>query len=86
MRINARLDETTENQLTYIRAATGASVTDIIKRSLNLYYRQIKAETGEGVRKLLKSDFVGCAEGPEDLSGDYKRYLQESLSAKHDHR
>jgi hypothetical protein len=78
MRINARLDEKTEQQLTYIRATTKQSLTDIIKHSLSLYYQQLRSETGEGTRKLLQSDFIGCAEGPEDLSSHYKHYLRHA--------
>lgn len=32
---------------------------------------------------LLSSDFVGCAEGPEDLAERYKQYLTEGLEGKH---
>ena len=37
----------------------------------------------EKLDALLSSDFVGCAEGPEDLAGRYKQYLTRDLENKH---
>ncbi len=83
MRINARLDDETEKELKYIRDATGESVTDVIKHSLTLYSERLKSSQGKKMGELLDSDFVGCAEGPRDLSSDYKSYLHKALADKH---
>ncbi len=83
MRINARLDEKTEKELTYIRELTGESVTDAIKYSLSLYSDRLKSSQGKKMRELLDSDFIGCSEGPRDLSGNYKNYLHQALTDKH---
>ena len=86
MRINARLDEQAEKQLAFIRSTTRQSVTEVIKRSLDLYYQELKGQEGVGTRKLMQSDFIGCAEGPEDLSVDYKRYLSQGWDEKYGDR
>ena len=45
----------------------------------DLAERQRKRWPGDGTRRLLESDFVGCAEGPEDLATNYKHYLHQGL-------
>ena len=85
MRINARLDKSTQEQLDYLRTTTRQSVTEIVRQGLSLYYQQIKSQSEGGTRRLLESDFIGCCEGPEDLSSDYKRYLQQGTAEKHGH-
>ncbi len=37
----------------------------------------------EKISAFLSSGFVGCAEGPADLSERYKEYLTEGLERKH---
>ena len=86
MRINARLDETTQQQLDYIRNATKESVTEIVKNALHLYYQQLRRQSGDRTRQLLESDFIGCADGPEDLATHYKRYLGQGWGEKHGDR
>ena len=86
MRLDTPLDEATEQQLVYLQTTTQQNVDEIIKQSLNLYYQHVKKKGMDNVQQLLDSDFVGCAEGPEDLSTHYKHYFSQELSNKHDHR
>ena len=85
MRINARLDERSEENLEFIKQVTGESVTRIIKDLLEERARQLrqKNKPGSKFKALLESDFVGCAEGPEDLSTNYKEYIYQGLKEKH---
>ena len=85
MRINARLDEQSEQNLEYIKQATGESVTQIIKDLLDKRAKELKqnSKAGSKFKALLESDFVGCAEGSEDLSVNYKDYLYQGLKEKH---
>jgi hypothetical protein len=85
MRINARLDEQSEQNLKYIKEATGESITQIIKDLLDKRAKELKrnVKAGSKFKALLESDFVGCAEGPEDLSVNYKDYLYQGLKEKH---
>ena len=83
MRINARLDESSEEKIEKIKRVTKKSTTDIIKESVDLYYKKLSLDVKENNRKLLKS-LSGIADGPKDLSENYKKYLTKGLSEKYD--
>jgi nucleoid-associated protein YejK len=85
MIINARLDEQSEKDLQFIQEQTGETVTQIIKELLADRANKIrqKQQPRSKMKALLESDFVGCAEGPEDLSVNYKDYLYQGLKEKH---
>lgn len=66
MRISARLDESRSRKLEALITGTGAGTSEVVKRAIDVYYEQYRAERpGEAIRR---SDFVGCAEGDPDLS------------------
>ena len=83
MRINARLDDASAKKPAYLRHKTRDKTTDIIKRSIDLYYESVAAEERAANQALLDSGFVGCGEDTPDLSSRYKTLLTESLEAKH---
>ena len=83
MRINARLDDDRAEKLRQLRASTRLGTSEIVKRAIDLLHRQQELRSRAKIDDLLSSDFVGCAEGPEDLASNYKRYLRESLEDKH---
>jgi len=85
MRINARLDEKSEQDLLFIKEQTGETVTQIIKELVAERADVLRKQRGSGnkMQVLLQSDFVGCAEGPEDLSEKYKDYLHKGWKEKH---
>lgn len=85
MRINARLDEQSEQDLLFIKEQTGETVTQIIKELLADKAEALRQEKRPGakMKALLESDFVGCAEGPEDLSENYKEYIYRGWKEKH---
>lgn len=78
-RINARIDRALAGKIRTLRARTGRSTTEIVKDSIEAYYTTVVG--AEDPRDLL-SDFIGCAEGPPNLSRDYKKILTDSLSRK----
>ena len=83
MRINARLDDDYAKKLEYLKKQNQLSTTEIVKQAIDLLYLKSKARPHEKIKALLESDFIGCSEGPEDLSTNYKQYLSESLAEKH---
>ncbi len=83
MRINARLDDVRAEKLKQLQSLTRLGVSEIVKRAIDLLYCQQDGRSREKLDALLSSDFVGCAEGPEDLSGRYKQYLTEDIESKH---
>ena len=81
MRVNARLDDESREQIEYLTAATGMGVSQVLRESVALYYRQARASAG-GAKHLLAMAGQG-ASGRSDIASDVKRHLAESLSAKH---
>jgi hypothetical protein len=51
----------------------------VVKDSINAYHRQVVADMG--VARLLE-DFIGSAEGPRNLSTDYKTQLTEAATCR----
>ena len=84
MRINARLEDDYVDKLEYLKRQHGLTTTEVMKQAIDLFYLQSKVRQSEKVKTLLESDFIGCSDGPEDLSTNYKYYLTESLVKKHD--
>lgn len=82
MRINARLDDDRVEKLKQLQSLTRLSASEIVKRAIDLLYRQQAGRSREKINALLLSDFVGCAEGPEDLATRYKHYLTRDLENK----
>ena len=83
MRINARLDDDRAEKLKQLRASTRLGTSEIVKRAIDLLHRQQTERSRDKIDELLSSDFVGCAEGPEDLASNYKQYVTQSLESKH---
>ena len=82
MRINARLDPSSEQAFEYLKQNTGLSATQIIKHSLELYVNELQSDAGQRNRQLLV-DLAGIGHGPDDLAENYKSYLDESLDEKY---
>ena len=85
-RINARLDKTLARKVSLVQKRTRRSLSLIVQQSLTRYCDAELGEGGEPLFILKSAGFVGCADGPEDLSSDYKKALTRSLGRKHDHR
>ena len=81
MRVNARLDEATQQQLEYITQATGQSVSHVVRESLARYYAAVRAEH-VGLRHFAKVIGQGDS-GRTDLATNYKQIITEALAAKH---
>ena len=81
MRINARLDEDTQRQVEYITAATGQSVSHVVRESLARYYVEIKARQRPPMRFLA---LVGQGDsGRSDIASNVKHCVGVALAAKH---
>lgn len=86
MRINARLDETRSQKLEYLKKATHAGISEIVKEAIDVYYDRVKGKKPRPAEIFRESGFIGIGEGPEDLSVRYKDYLTEALEEKHGDR
>lgn len=83
MRVNARLDDERAEKLKQLQSLTRLSTSEIVKCAIDLLHRQQVRRSRERLDALLSSNFVGCAEGPEDLADRYKQYLTQDLEDKH---
>lgn len=83
MRVNVKPDGDQAEKLKQLQSLTRLSVSEIVKRAIDLLHRQQMRQAGENIADLLSSGFIGCAEGPADLSANYMRYLTQSLEDKH---
>lgn len=81
MRVNARLDEATSQELRQLMKETGKSVTEVIRESIHRLYLQESLEARSPAETF--ADLIGCIDGPSDLSTNYKAALRDSLRAKH---
>lgn len=83
MRINARLDDEDVLKLEALKQLDHHTTTEIVKEAIDVLYRQKLIHPNGSIRALLESDFVGCAEGPEDGSQTYKQDVMDYVDAKH---
>ena len=79
MRVNARLDEATQQQLEYLTQTTGHSVSDVVRESVAQYYVQVRRQ--RGASRFLAMAGKGDS-GRSDLSTNYKTLLAETLARK----
>lgn len=79
-RLNARVDAELARKVKYLRERTGASTTEVLRTSVEAYYEVVKR--AERPASLLV-DFIGCFEGPEDLSENHRTLQAEALATKY---
>jgi hypothetical protein len=80
VRINARVDKKLADRIAAIRRRTGKSLTEVIEESLAQYCESHVAESPADI--LDTSGFIGCADGPPELSARYKDELRRGLGKK----
>lgn len=85
-RINARIDDDMLARLRRVGERTGSTITDLVIAALDDYLERAEPEQTRPAELLMSAGFIGCADGPADLSVTYKEHLSTSLAAKHDHR
>jgi predicted transcriptional regulator len=81
MRVNARLDEATHEQLEYLTQATGKSVSLVLRESVAHYYVQVKQQQRPPSRFLALAGTGSSGLG--DLSTNVKQYVAEALAQKY---
>ncbi len=81
MRVNARFEGVAEQQVEYLAKTMDLSVSDVLRVSVDHYYRQVRGEQPQ-LRHFGKH--VGAhRSGRSDISENYKAALGEALAAKH---
>ena len=81
MRVNARLDAARTAKLRRLQSSLRIGASEVVERALDLLHGEQCQGKGAKTKALLASDFVGCAEGPNDLSSRYKQHLAHAPRA-----
>ncbi len=81
-RINARLDDELARRVDLVRRRKRRSLSQIVQESLSRYCDEELRLAREPLAILRSAGFIGCADGPADLSSEYKRELERSLRRK----
>lgn len=83
MQITAQLDDSYQARIAAIQQSTHTSLDETIKQAIDLLYEKTAITPKEKNKKLIEM-LAGSAEGPEDLSENYKDYLYQGWKEKHD--
>lgn len=81
-RISARLSNDTAKKLKRIIDKTNSNMSEVIAKAIEFYFSQTLKKEDINPKTFLHSGFIGCGNGPKDLSENYKKYLTEELGKK----
>ena len=86
MRIIARLPQQTAEQVEYLTAATGHTVSHVVREAIAVYHAQVRGGRKRGGSKFLA--LVGTGDsGHTDTASNYKalfaQYLDEKFERSH---
>ncbi len=82
-RLNARMDPEMERKVAYLRRRTGLGTSELVRASIDHYYRAVRAGGASAKEILDASGFIAGGSGPRDLSTTYKAVLAGSFRRKH---
>lgn len=81
MRVNARFEGVAEQQVTFLASSTGLKVSEVLRESVDFYYRHVRAG-GAQLKHLSKWIGKGNS-GQSDISANVKKYIGDGLDAKY---
>jgi hypothetical protein len=82
MRVNARFEGVAEKQVEYLSTALDASISEVLRLSVDNYYNALRKGEPRKLRFLNKH--IGkYHSGRSELSVNYKKELTEILAAKY---
>lgn len=82
MRVNARFEGAAAEQVQYLMNATDLSMSEVLRVSVEAYYRQVRAQQPATLRHL--APLVGqFHSGSADTSEHYKATLADAWDKKH---
>ncbi len=83
MRVNGRFEGEAERQVEYLVKSLGVSVSEVLRLSVDSYYRQVRGST-PALRSFAKH--VGhYASGTRGTSANYKDEVGDAMHANHTH-
>ncbi len=83
MRVNARFDETTQEQLEYLTQVTGQSVSHVVRESVAAYYAQLRRQQAPSRLLAMAGAWKSGDSGHTDTSSNVKAVVLEALKRKY---
>lgn len=80
MRVNARFIGVAEQQVEYLATTTGLKVSDVLRDSVDFYYRHLRGESPQ-LKHLSRLIGQGSS-GSSDVSANVKQYVGAALQEK----
>ena len=84
MRVNARLDDTYQTKIEYLKNQTGWNMTELLKEAIDQLYSTISKKPQHSLFDHLEEiGFIGAGDGAKDLSINYKEWVRQEVHEKH---
>lgn len=82
MRVNARIDDTAQEQLDYLTKTTGHSLSHVVREAVAVYHVQVKQQQPRPASRFLAMA-GGWSSGRPQTASDVKAVVAEYLGQKH---
>jgi predicted DNA-binding protein len=82
-RVNARIDDATQERLNELILTTGQSVSHVVREAIAVYHVQMQKQRPLPRRLLAMAGTGRSQDGRSDVSVNYKRLYTEALEEKH---
>ena len=83
-RVNARIDDATQERLNELILTTGQSVSHVVREAIAVYHVQVRQQQRPLPRKLLAMVGRGRSkDGRTDVSENYKDIVTEAIEEKY---
>jgi Arc/MetJ-type ribon-helix-helix transcriptional regulator len=83
IRINARLTGEDARRFRELQRRDHRSASDVIREAVREYHARHVKPRKSAWEIMSESGFIGCGEGPEDLSTNTRKYMEEALMEKY---
>lgn len=81
MRVNARFEGVAEQQVDYLAKTMSLSVSEVLRLSVENYYRQVRGE--QPALRHFGKHIGGYDSGQPHASAQYKDAVTQAIEAKH---
>lgn len=83
IRVNARFAGEDARRVRLVRKLEKQSTSALLRAAVREYTDKRLKPRKSAYEIMLESGFIGCAEGPADLSTNTRKYMQEALKKKY---
>jgi hypothetical protein len=83
MQLNIELNQEYESKLVYVQQRTAQKdIKATIEAAIDSYYSQLEPIQKTALELFRDSGFIGCAQGDENLSTNYKSVVSAAIQEK----